>query len=269
MNSLPLFFQNLPIANSNSSPLLTSCFKVLNDLRVSKTPADPTPFLLALKNVISKAKGAPFNIHNQHDAPEILTYILNELSLHTLFVSNLFETSIRIVTMCDLCNQENIREESVSIIHLQTLDSIQNSIDNFFSEEHLVAEDAPYCNYCAGHYSATQQKQIFRCGTYLIFQLIRFTIIGNVVSNNRSYIRVHPGSPNIKVKVDDEVSFNKHLSLRAIINHIGGISNGHNTSVTLDSASGSWIHCNDRAILPASEELLNGEFPYLLFYEIN
>ena len=248
---------------------MSSCVKILKAISRSKSPVDPSPFLLALKNRISKSKGIPFEIFEQHDVPEIFEYLLAELSEDNVFISDLFDTSVKTCITCDICSQDNVREEVTPIIHLQPKKLIQSAIDNFFSEEFIPSENAPFCHYCNAKNPAVLKRQIVKCGSYLIFQLKRFKVTNNEISKDASFVTVYPQSPSFTILVDNEISLQKTLSLKAVINHFGTVNNGHYTAVTFDSISKKWIHCNDRAVLPATEEMLNVEFPYLLLYKIN
>jgi len=63
------------------------------------------------------------------------------------------------------------------------------------------------------------------------------------------------------------VTFNDS-SLVASINHSGSLENGHYTAYVDDNKSGSWLHCNDKFVVPCpKEELVNTS--YLLFYMRN
>ena len=266
--ALPTFLQNLSAFYSNPSPIVGSCIKVLKAISTSKIPVDPSSFLRTLRDIITKSKGVPFKIFEQQDVSEVLEYLLADLSADSVFISDMFETTLKTYITCDICNQDNVTAEAVPFIHLQVMESIQSAINKFCSEEYLSADNARFCHVCNSYNPATLKRQFTKCGSYLIFQLNQFEMTNGITSKNDSFIRIHPQSPFILINVDDEVSLKKSLSLKAVINHSGTLNNGHYTAVTFNSTSQSWINCNDRSVLPATEDMLNGEFPYMLFYEI-
>jgi len=48
---------------------------------------------------------------------------------------------------------------------------------------------------------------------------------------------------------DGSVSPKKFI-LKALINHVGTLGNGHYTAIVKDCTCNIWSHCNDRAVIP-------------------
>ena len=113
------------------------------------------------------------------------------------------------------------------------------------------------------------EKCLSKVRRYLIVQFQRFNQDNGTISKNAMPVQIIPDVSKILLCLDNEIHFTKHLSLKAVVNHFGSITNGHYTASVLDGVSGKWFSCNDRAVLPTSEKDLNNGFSYLLFYEVN
>ena len=62
----------------NLSPFVSSFVRTMSMLRSRKTALDPPQFLLCLQNVLIKSGKSDFNLFQQQDASEIISYILEE-----------------------------------------------------------------------------------------------------------------------------------------------------------------------------------------------
>ena len=175
----------------------------------------------------------------------------------------MFEMSIRTTVICNTCYQEEISEEPTSILHLQPLKSLQTAIDSFLKSEQLTVDNARFCNFCSSIQPATLEKRICKCGSYVIIQLQRFNFVNGSLKKDASLVEIAPDVPKLPLHLDREISFSKQLSLKAVINHFGSLSNGHYTASVLDKFSDKWFNCNDRAVLPTSKKDLNNNFTYL------
>ena len=66
--------------HKNKPPQFVIAFvKLMSLLQTSKGALDPSYFLKCLKQIISKAGNPAFDLFAQQDAPEFLSYILEEL----------------------------------------------------------------------------------------------------------------------------------------------------------------------------------------------
>ena len=71
-------------------------------LKCKTSPIDPSNFLWALKNKITKDHGSPFNFNNQQDVPEILQTVIDVLkgisqvvlSFHYNIISSTLQTLV-------------------------------------------------------------------------------------------------------------------------------------------------------------------------------
>ena len=65
----------------------------------------------------------------------------------------------------------------------------------------------------------------------------------------------------------DGASLPKKFVLKALVNHVGTIVNGHYTAIVKDRNEDRWFHCDDRTVLPCRKNVFNSASVYLLFYE--
>lgn len=232
-----------------------------------KVPVNTSSFLNALKGHVSNARGAAFNPFSQQDALEILEYLIPELSLAFPFFGRLFNTRVKICTTCSACNNISTSEQVSPFLQLPLTSTVQSSIDNFLESEELSGVNSYFCHYCNSYQTATVEKEVAECSSILVLQLKRFAYNKGLVSKVCSPVTSYPGTVSIPITVDSEVSCRKHYNLRAVINHSGNLNNGHYTTVAYNQVHGKWFHCNDRAVVPCKQSLLNGVQPYILFLE--
>ena len=158
----------------------------------SKVPIDPSTFLNALKSTITKAGKTNFDIFSQQDVPEIVEYILCELATDSIFVFNLFKNHIKVSVSLNTCSQTQVTEEVTPILQLSPSASIQESLNQFLEPEHLLGENAYFCNHCNSDQPAVFEKQILRCGTYLIVQLKHFRTSEQSIFKDVSVVNCYP-----------------------------------------------------------------------------
>ena len=118
------------------------------------------------------------------------------------------------------------------------------------------------------HRNMAIDRAIVSCGRYLIIQLNRFCNGEGKLSRNIEIVHCFPGPLSIPVQVDGEVAMRKNYQLVATVNHEGTLNSGHYWAYINDQASSSWLHCNDRAVVPANSKTLNNSYSYILFYEL-
>ena len=67
-------------------------------LKRKTSPIDPSNFLWALRNKITKVRGSPFNLNSQKDVPEILQIVIDELKgiseVEDSIISSTLQTSL-------------------------------------------------------------------------------------------------------------------------------------------------------------------------------
>lgn len=267
LNSLPQFHVALSAGNPSLSPLASACSKVFYQLSSSKVPVDPSAFLAALKNAISKVKGN-FDIFTQHDVPEILGYLLSELATDSLFTTTMFQFCTRTTITCDTCFQSHSTDEMSLFLELQPRPTIQESLNLFLQPEVLTGNDKWFCPLCNSHQTATRETEIVNSGSHLIVQLKRFIMSNGHISKQVSPVSCFPDFLSLPVTIDPEVRSRKHFKIRALINHSGSLNNGHYTAIVQDQKTDQWLHCNDRAVTKCDvRKELNSKLSYVFLFQ--
>ena len=72
-------------------------------LKCKTSPIDPSNFLWALKNKITKDHGSPFNFNNQQDVPEILQTVIDELKGISQVADNIISSTLQTLVTCNTC----------------------------------------------------------------------------------------------------------------------------------------------------------------------
>jgi len=154
----------------------------------------------------------------------------------------------------------------------RALDSLEDCLRAFASEERLDKHDAFFCAKCAAHGSATKTMRVHRFPRCLALHIKRF--------------KAHPSAPT--TKLTDAVSFPltdlslshiasdacvtpEHLlryDLYAVSNHTGSLSSGHYTAACkLQTADGqAWFRFDDAAVSRISPKSIPAQDVYMLFY---
>ena len=116
-----------------SQPLL----KLMNSLRISKSPIDPPPFLTNLQNFMVANVNPEFRFNEQQDAAEILQVLLNEFTVHSVTSHNLITFTVGKRITCNQCMTECLSEEPGNILQLPASNSIQSSLNGLLHSEYV------------------------------------------------------------------------------------------------------------------------------------
>ena len=262
LHALTNFISNLLNLTDVHSAMTRSFSQICRELTSSKSVVDPSQFLLALKNVIVKAGNERFNIFSQQDAAEILVHIISEFAVSSPIISPLFQTSVSLSRVCEDCGESSSSAEICSIIRLPVTRSVKESLRMLAAP---VVSDS-FCYFCDRVNSCVEEKHLSNFGSHLIIQLLRFSQVnGNFVKDTTQVLC------NEKLEIaclDDEgTSPTRHFVLKGAINHLGTLQNGHYSAFVPDLSGNTWLHCDDRVVLPCRKEVLDSASVYLLFYE--
>ena len=247
------------------SPLATAFRKVMFLFDRCTTSVDPSPFLSALKQSISKERDLDFDVYTQQDVVEVLEHVLSELSGTSVVALESFGVRDTHIITCNTCLQSASSEGQRSIIQLPLASSIQSAVRKALVTEMLEGDNAPFCFVCSSHQEGDTRLSFRSIGRFLIVQLRRFFVLDGRVSKDCSSISCCP-SIVVPVEEDEEITCNRTFNLVAVINHTGSLTNGHYTCLVRDNTS-KWLLCNDKAVVPFRLENLVASHPYVLFYE--
>ena len=174
LSSLPKVWSSLTSFGANLPPLSRSFFRTTSLLKSAKVPIDPSPFLSALENTITKSGNVNFKVNKQQDAPEILGVILGEICLESVTISDLLSFRLCHTITCDTCDGDSSHEEVGNILQLPLFSSIPLAINKFLEQELLSGENQFDCSYCSSLQPACLKHHFINVGNVLILQLKRF-----------------------------------------------------------------------------------------------
>ena len=228
----------------------------------------PKFFLSQLGSLISKAKGNTFIVNKEHDAPEVLQYILDEILLCPTLPTNLVNLSLVNTISCTQCQCSSTKEDKLSILQVVAASSIQQAILQLQQTTMLEGENMWDCPLCKDKREAIRSTRFASLPTVLIVHIKRFT---NILPSQffKNSIDVSCSSPlTIFEHVDDDAYVKRTYNLRSIVHHSGTLNNGHYTASVFDLKQNKWFKCNDKAVV-AETSKANKKTPYLLFYVQN
>ena len=214
--------------------------------------------------MILQSGNKDFEINRQQDAAEALEHVICELSKDSIVSLEMLKVLSRTISTCDFCSFSQESENTSSVTLLPVSSNVQTSVLQFLNS----GQDEVFCHACSFHRNMAIDRAFVSCGRYLIIQLNRFCNRDGKLSRNFEIVHCFPGPLSIPVQVDGEVAMRKNYHLVATINHEGTLNSGHYWAYIKDHASASWLHCNDRAVVPANSKKLNNSFSYILFYEV-
>ena len=256
-----------------SSSLTRSVSSLMTLMQRSSTTIDPSNFLRALQ-VIKTQTDPTFNFNNQHDVPEILDIVLDELVGVSSLARNLISIKIRYTKTCDTCFFSYTTENSESILRIPIANSVQASLDFFLKDEALCGNNQWFCPICDKLSDSTLETKFSSCGQFFIVQLKRFSFEEGVKKKDHTLVQCLPPTDStspefLKIPeiVEDDVSFYSGYSLLATINHSGNSEKGHYIAYIRQSKTNSWLLCDDTKISNVRASALNNSSSYILIYE--
>ena len=119
LSVLPSFYSQESSEHDKILPLSRAVNLNMSLLKRKTSPIDPSNFLWALRNKITKDHGSPFNFNSQQDVPEILQIVIDELKGISQLADNIISSTLQTSVTCNVCHCCNIQEEKFDIINLR------------------------------------------------------------------------------------------------------------------------------------------------------
>ena len=265
VHGIPELWRRLPSEFVNSSIILKPFILCLSLMSSSNSSLDPKFLLSKLGSFMSKSRGSTFIVNTPHDAPEVLNYILSEVSLCSSLPTNFLRLSFRISTTCNSCLSQSEREDSHLVIRMNAGRSISSSLKSLLDDQNLDGDNMLNCALCSSPCEGVRETVIASSPQVLVIQLDRFTEI-----HPNTYIKSIAETAcdqelALPVTVDSEVTETHRYQLVSVIHHSGTRSSGHNTASVLDRSSQQWYLCNDKMVSTQSPPS-RSKSAYLLFY---
>ena len=165
------FWSSFNAVSKTLSPFVSSFVQIMYLLKSSKFVIDPSQFLRIPKQVLVKSGRPLFHIFEQQDAREILACILDELSGDFILALDLVQIKTRVIIDCLFCHYMIDNENSFTIFQHPVANTMQSSLDSFFTPEHLSGDNSFSCNYGSSLQPAITEHGFSRVGHFLIIQL--------------------------------------------------------------------------------------------------
>uniref|UniRef100_A0A671URI1 ubiquitinyl hydrolase 1 n=1 Tax=Sparus aurata TaxID=8175 RepID=A0A671URI1_SPAAU len=142
--------------------------------------------------------------------------------------------------------------------------TLRECLDLFSQEEKLDKENSPMCERCNRHTECTKQLSIQRFPQVIVIHLNRFTMTRWSISKSTVYVSFP--LTNLDLGPYGPIDCGPVLyDLYAICNHAGTVNMGHYTACCSDE--NGWCFYNDSSVTPVSENQLQTNQAYVLFYQ--
>ena len=241
-------------------PLVSNFCRVMFLLKSSKNTIDPSYFLNAFSQHMTKSGRIDFQINSQQDAPEILEYLLDYFSSLSVNTKEILNLSVRTTKTCHCCQTTTFEDEPHSILKLSVARDLNKSIQSFTKQEVV---QGVFCQLCNSYQTASLQCSFIASGEYLIIQLKRFD---NKLVKDHTFVNCVGYTLKLPVS-DEEITASKEYQLVASICHFGRYGSGHYNAHVFDPIRRGWLICNDKAVLPLGFWKVDNHYSYILFYK--
>ncbi|XP_020396160.1 UBP26 isoform X3 [Zea mays] len=199
----------------------------------------------------------------QQDSHEFLTLFLSllEQSLsHSkvpgarTIVQNLFCGSVSHVTRCSSCGKESAASSKMEDfyeleLNIKGLNNLEESLNEYFSEEALDGENQYFCESCQKRVDATRCIKLRSLPPVVNFQLKRYVFLPKTTTKKKiSSTFSFPGQLDLGKRLS-EPSSSCTYALSAILIHKGtGANSGHYVAHIKDESNGQWWEFDDETV---------------------
>jgi len=167
------------------------------------------------------------------------------------------------------CGHCNIKFEPFMYLSLpisNKTSTLEECLDLYCTEEHLVGDNQWYCPSCQTHVDATKKFDLWMLPPILIVHLKRFDCSGNKVETPILY---PVQNWDLSRAVQSKSGLYPLFDLYAVSNHVGDLGGGHYTAFVKNRFDEEWYEMNDSASprkVRAEAEVGSNPSAYCLFY---
>ena len=265
-SALPSFWCQNSSQSGTFSPLSRALSLNLSLVKKRSSPVDPSNFLRAFQNEMSKQRGRPFNINTQQDVPEMLEFLIEELKGDSVVADQIISASVVSTTTCNTCFNFSSNEEKLNIISLPLCDSFLSSFNKFFEPELLKGDNKWFCNICNSLVDSIRDYKFVNCGSILVFQLKRYGGSGKSITKDSRLVKCPSDTLAVPISTDNDITISRKFKLTATINHSGTLNAGHYWAFIKETGSNCWLKCNDTTVTKASLKELSNNTSYIFIY---
>ncbi|CAN6229529.1 unnamed protein product [Urochloa humidicola] len=238
----------------NKHPVLDQLAQLFAQLHSSEMAfIDSAPFIKALE----------LDNGVQQDSHEFLTLFLSllEQSLsHSkvpgarTIVQDLFCGSVSHVTRCSSCGKDSAASSKMEDfyeleLNIKGLNNLEESLNDYFSEEALDGENQYFCESCQKRVDATRCIKLQSLPPVVNFQLKRYVFLPKTTTKKKiSSTFSFPGQLDLGKRLSNPTSSCTY-DLAAILIHKGtGANSGHYVAHIKDESNGQWWEFDDEAV---------------------
>ncbi|XP_051947736.1 LOW QUALITY PROTEIN: ubiquitin carboxyl-terminal hydrolase 21 [Xyrauchen texanus] len=208
---------------------------------------------------ISEEAFAMWQRHLDRDDSKIVDLFSGQLQLSSLHCSVCSHYSNTFDVFCDLSLPIPKKSNYGRIV------TLRECLDLFSQEENLDKEKTPMCERCNRHTKSTKRLTIQRFPRILVLHLNRFTM--SRYSICKSTVSVSFPLTGLDMGPFGPVDCGPVLyDLYAVCNHSGTVNMGHYMAAC--RVEEGWCNYNDSCVSTISEEKLQSNQAYVLFYEL-
>ncbi|XP_030626137.1 ubiquitin carboxyl-terminal hydrolase 21 [Chanos chanos] len=209
---------------------------------------------------IEEEASAMWKKHLERDDSKIVDLFSGQLrsSLHCSVCSHYSNT---FDVFCDLSLPiPKVMSQSGSVV------TLRECLDLFSQEEKLDEENSPLCERCNRRTESTKRLTIQRFPKVLVIHLNRFTMSKYSICKSTVYVSFPLSKLNLGPY--GPVDCGPVLyDLYAVCNHSGSVNMGHYTAYCREEEG--WCCYNDSSVTPISENQLQSNQAYVLFYQLD
>uniref|UniRef100_A0A8C2Z212 ubiquitinyl hydrolase 1 n=1 Tax=Cyclopterus lumpus TaxID=8103 RepID=A0A8C2Z212_CYCLU len=186
---------------------------------------------------------------------------------------NLFSGQLRSSLHCSVCSHYSntfdvFCDLSLPIPKRSSVGAVtlRECLDLFSQEEELDKDNSPMCERCNRHTECTKRLSIQKFPQVIVIHLNRFTTSRWSISKSTVYVSFPLTDLDLGLFISMYVPTGPVLyDLYAICNHAGTVNMGHYTACCSDD--NGWCFYNDSSVTPVSENQLQTNQAYVLFYQ--
>ncbi|CAK7346948.1 unnamed protein product [Dovyalis caffra] len=236
-------------------PVLDQLVRLFAQLHASKLAfIDPAPFIMTLEldNAV------------QQDGHEFLTLLLSLLerclshsrvSKAKTIVQDLFRGSVSQVTTCSNCGRDSEASSKTEDFYelqmnVKGLESLDESLDQYFSVEQLHGENQYDCELCKSRVDATHRIKLRTLPDVLNFQLKRYEFLPKTTTRKKITSAFgFPGELDMGLRLSEPSQLEWIYDLSAVLIHKGTAANsGHYIAHIKDENTGQWWEFDDERV---------------------
>lgn len=236
-------------------PVLDQLARLFAQLHGSKMAfIDSAPFIKALE----------LDNGVQQDSHEFLTLLLSLLerclsnsgvAKAKTIVQDLFRGNMSHVTRCSKCGQTSIASSNVEDfyeleLNLKGLKSLDESLDDYLSEEKLEGDNQYYCDSCGIRVDATRSIKLRTLPPVLNFQLKRCVFLQKTTTKKKiTSAFSFPEELDMGQRLSEPSESPLIYGLSTVLVHKGtAVNSGHYVAYIKDETSGQWWEFDDEHV---------------------